>query len=266
MGESRVEAVGLVKDFGEKRAVDGITSRSGRSIYGMPPHGRGQDDHPALAPGDHRSVVRNPPPARPRPPMRCRPPVRLFARGGGLYPNMTARDAIAFMGGPRGLSLREGRRRADDCSSVTAGEWARKPIDTLSRAWPNVRARDHRPRSPCSSSTSRFRARRDQPGEARGSDPRARAGRCHHIFSPCHRPLRAAVRAIAIIVGGGGVRRRVDEARAGSDRSSGCVPVGLGHGGSRSPRARAASATNGVRAAAGRPGTVVKALIDGGAD
>ncbi|MFK9339985.1 ATP-binding cassette domain-containing protein, partial [Escherichia coli] len=31
----------------------------------------------------------------------------------GLYPSMHARDAIAFMGALRGLSLAEGRRRAD---------------------------------------------------------------------------------------------------------------------------------------------------------
>jgi ABC-2 type transport system ATP-binding protein len=52
----------------------------------------------------------------------------------GLYPSMTAREAIAFMGALRGLPLKEGRRRAD---ALLAGhglsDWARKPIRNLSK-------------------------------------------------------------------------------------------------------------------------------------
>jgi ABC-2 type transport system ATP-binding protein len=52
----------------------------------------------------------------------------------GLYPNMAAREAIAFMGALRGLPLREGRRRADELlGDHGLGAWARKPIRTLSK-------------------------------------------------------------------------------------------------------------------------------------
>jgi ABC-2 type transport system ATP-binding protein len=52
----------------------------------------------------------------------------------GLYPSMHARDAIAFMGALRGLPLQEGRRRADALlDEHKLGDWARKPIRTLSK-------------------------------------------------------------------------------------------------------------------------------------
>src|SRR6476646_8899882 len=47
---------------------------------------------------------------------------------------MHARDAIAFMGALRGLPLREGRRRAEALLSEHGlGEWAKRPIRTLSK-------------------------------------------------------------------------------------------------------------------------------------
>jgi ABC-2 type transport system ATP-binding protein len=52
----------------------------------------------------------------------------------GLYPAMHARDAIAFMGALRGLPLAEGRRRADVLlAEHNLGDWAKKPIRTLSK-------------------------------------------------------------------------------------------------------------------------------------
>jgi ABC-2 type transport system ATP-binding protein len=52
----------------------------------------------------------------------------------GLYPAMHARDAIAFMGALRGLPLAEGRRRADELlEQHNLGDWAKKPIRTLSK-------------------------------------------------------------------------------------------------------------------------------------
>jgi ABC-2 type transport system ATP-binding protein len=52
----------------------------------------------------------------------------------GLYPAMHARDAIAFMGALRGVPLAEGRRRADTLlQEHNLGDWARKPIRTLSK-------------------------------------------------------------------------------------------------------------------------------------
>jgi ABC-2 type transport system ATP-binding protein len=47
---------------------------------------------------------------------------------------MHARDAIAFMGALRGLPLAEGRRRADALlAEHNLGDWAKKPIRTLSK-------------------------------------------------------------------------------------------------------------------------------------
>jgi ABC-2 type transport system ATP-binding protein len=47
---------------------------------------------------------------------------------------MHARDAIAFIGALRGLPLREGRQRADALlADHDLGDWARKPIRTLSK-------------------------------------------------------------------------------------------------------------------------------------
>jgi ABC-2 type transport system ATP-binding protein len=52
----------------------------------------------------------------------------------GLYPAMHARDAIAFMGALRGMPIAEGRRRADALlAEHNLGEWAKKPIRTLSK-------------------------------------------------------------------------------------------------------------------------------------
>jgi ABC-2 type transport system ATP-binding protein len=52
----------------------------------------------------------------------------------GLYPAMPAREAIAFMGALRGLPLAEGRRRADVLlAEHNLGDWAKKPIRTLSK-------------------------------------------------------------------------------------------------------------------------------------
>jgi ABC-2 type transport system ATP-binding protein len=57
----------------------------------------------------------------------------------GLYPSMHARDAIAFMGALRGLPMAEGRRRADELLQHHGlGDWARKPIRTLSKGMAQI--------------------------------------------------------------------------------------------------------------------------------
>ena len=57
----------------------------------------------------------------------------------GLYPAMHARDAIAFMGALRGLPIAEGRRRADALlDEHDLGEWAKKPIRTLSKGMAQI--------------------------------------------------------------------------------------------------------------------------------
>jgi len=115
MGEPAVEAVGLVKDFGEKRAVDGISlAVPAGSIYGMlGPNGAGKTTTLRLLLGiiDPSSGTRRLL-GRDRPIDAARE-VGYLPEERGLYPNMTSRDAIAFMGALRGLPLREGRRRAD---------------------------------------------------------------------------------------------------------------------------------------------------------
>jgi ABC-2 type transport system ATP-binding protein len=52
----------------------------------------------------------------------------------GLYPAMTAREAIAFMGALRGLPLAEGRRRATEMLAERGlAEWEKRPIRSLSK-------------------------------------------------------------------------------------------------------------------------------------
>src|SRR3546814_7099415 len=51
----------------------------------------------------------------------------------GLYPAMTTREAVAFLGSLRGLPLSESRRRADRLLEANGmGEVARRPIRTPS--------------------------------------------------------------------------------------------------------------------------------------
>jgi ABC-2 type transport system ATP-binding protein len=52
----------------------------------------------------------------------------------GLYPAMTAREAVAFMGALRGLPIAEARRRADALlDDHKLSDWAKKPVRTLSK-------------------------------------------------------------------------------------------------------------------------------------
>jgi ABC-2 type transport system ATP-binding protein len=67
-------------------------------------------------------------------PLDVAPEVGYLPEERGLYPAMHTREAIAFMGALRGLSLAEARRRADRLLGEHGlGEWARKPIRTLSK-------------------------------------------------------------------------------------------------------------------------------------
>ena len=134
--EFAVEAVDLVKDFGDKRAVDGISLRVPTgAIYGLlGPNGAGKTSALRMLLGiiDPSSGTR-------RllgfdRPIEAAHEVGYLPEERGLYPSMTAREAIAFMGALRGLPLKEGRRRADELlAGHRLGEWARKPIRTLSK-------------------------------------------------------------------------------------------------------------------------------------
>ena len=135
-GAPAVEAIDLVKDFGQTRAVDGVSlSVPTGSIYGMlGPNGAGKTTTLRMLLGiidpssGKRTVL-----GRSRP-IDAAEEVGYMPEERGLYPAMHARDAIAFMGALRGLSLREGRRRADELLNEHGlGEWARKPIRTLSK-------------------------------------------------------------------------------------------------------------------------------------
>jgi ABC-2 type transport system ATP-binding protein len=134
--DNAVEAVALVKDFGEKRAVDRISlAVPAGSIFGMlGPNGAGKTTTLRLllgiidpSSGSRRLLGYDRP-------LDAARQVGYLPEERGLYPGMTARDAIAFMGALRGLPLREGRRRAEELlNGHGLGEWLRKPIRTLSK-------------------------------------------------------------------------------------------------------------------------------------
>ncbi|MEO6225372.1 MAG: ATP-binding cassette domain-containing protein [Sphingomicrobium sp.] len=131
-----VEAVDLVKDFGETRAVDGVSlAVPAGAIFGLlGPNGAGKTTTLRMLLGiidpstGWRAVLGH------RRPLEVASEVGYLPEERGLYPAMHARDAIAFMGALRGLPLAEGRRRADRLlADHGLAEWGRKPIRTLSK-------------------------------------------------------------------------------------------------------------------------------------
>jgi ABC-2 type transport system ATP-binding protein len=135
-GRFAVEAMDLVKDFGETRAVDGVSlSVPTGSIYGLlGPNGAGKTTILRMLLGiidpssGTRCVL-----GRERP-LEAASEVGYLPEERGLYPAMYAREAIAFMGALRRLPLHEGRRRADQLLEEHGlGEWAKKPIRSLSK-------------------------------------------------------------------------------------------------------------------------------------
>jgi len=135
-GEWAVEAKSLVKDFGDTRAVDGVSlGVPSGSIYGLlGPNGAGKTTTLRMLLGiidpssGSRLVL-----GRDRP-LEAAPEIGYLPEERGLYPAMHSRDAIAFMGALRGLPLGEGRRRADELLAEHGlGDWAKKPIRTLSK-------------------------------------------------------------------------------------------------------------------------------------
>src|SRR5690348_7644072 len=111
-----VEAIDLVKDFGDTRAVDGVSlAVPTGSIYGLlGPNGAGKTTTLRMLLGiidpssGTRLVL-----GRDRP-LDAAPEIGYLPEERGLYPAMHARDAIAFMGALRGLPQKEGRKRADE--------------------------------------------------------------------------------------------------------------------------------------------------------
>ena len=131
-----VEADNLVKDFGDTRAVDGVSlAVPTGSIYGLlGPNGAGKTTILRMLIGiiDPSSGTRRVL-GRDRP-LEAAYEVGYLPEERGLYPAMHAREAIAFMGALRGLPLHEGRRRADELLQEHGlGEWGKKPIRSLSK-------------------------------------------------------------------------------------------------------------------------------------
>ena len=131
-----IEAIDLTKDFNETRAVDGVSlAVPAGTIFGLlGPNGAGKTTLLRMLIGiidpssGTRCVL-----GYDRP-LQAAAEVGYLPEERGLYPAMTARDAIAFMGALRGLPIAEGRRRADELlTQHDLSKWARKPIRTLSK-------------------------------------------------------------------------------------------------------------------------------------
>ena len=136
MQAAAVEARGLVKAFGSRRALDGIDlSVETGTIFGvLGPNGAGKTttlrtllgiiDPDA---GERRLLGHSRP-------LDAADQVGYMPEERGLYPAMSPIDAIAFMGALRGLHLSEGRRRARAMLITHGlGEVAGRPIRTLSK-------------------------------------------------------------------------------------------------------------------------------------
>jgi ABC-2 type transport system ATP-binding protein len=131
-----VEAHDLVKDFPGKRAVDGVSlSVPQGSIYGiLGPNGAGKTTTLRMllgiiepSSGQRRLLGTDQP-------LSAADEVGYLPEERGLYPAMTAREAIAFMGALRGLPLAEGRTRASQMLTDRGlAEWEKKPIRSLSK-------------------------------------------------------------------------------------------------------------------------------------
>src|SRR5215213_7326949 len=109
--EMAVEARGLVKDFGDTRAVDGVSfAVPAGTIYGLlGPNGAGKTTILRMLLGiiDPSSGVRRL--LGHDRPLEIASEVGYLPEERGLYPAMHAREAVAFMGALRGMPLREAR-------------------------------------------------------------------------------------------------------------------------------------------------------------
>lgn len=131
-----MSATGLVKYFGDKRAVDGVDiAVPAGSIYGiLGPNGAGKTTTLRMLLGiiepdeGSRMLLGSP---RPR---TQSDRVGYLPEERGLYPSMKAREAIAFMGALRGLDWRTGRERADEMlEAVGLGGSTHEKIKKLSK-------------------------------------------------------------------------------------------------------------------------------------
>ena len=131
-----VEGHGLVKRFGDFRAVDGIDiAVPAGSIYGvLGPNGAGKTTLLRMLLGiidpdeGRRSLLGA------SEPLKQARSIGYLPEERGLYPAMKALDAIAFMGALRGLPLREGRKRGRELMEGHGlGDAIDKPVRALSK-------------------------------------------------------------------------------------------------------------------------------------
>jgi ABC-2 type transport system ATP-binding protein len=130
------EAHGLVKDFDGTRAVDGVSlSVPAGSISGiLGPNGAGKTTTIRMllgiiepSAGTRRLLGHDRP-------LEAAREVGYLPEERGLYPAMQVAETIAFMGALRGLPIAIGRRRAIDLLEARGfGDWAQRPIRTLSK-------------------------------------------------------------------------------------------------------------------------------------
>jgi len=131
-----IEAKRLFKAFDGKAAVDGIDLAVPEgSIYGiLGPNGAGKTTTLRMLLGiidpdsGERSLL-----GRARP-LEVASQVGYLPEERGLYPAMTAREAVAFMGALRGLPLALGRARAEEMLKANGlADYVDKPIRSLSK-------------------------------------------------------------------------------------------------------------------------------------
>jgi ABC-2 type transport system ATP-binding protein len=134
--EFAVEARDLVKDFGDQRAVDGVSLEVPTgSIFGLlGPNGAGKTTMLRILLGiiepssGERCVLGY------TRPLEAAHRIGYLPEERGLYPSMNPREAIAFLGALRGMKLSDARRRADALLEENGvSDWAKRPIRTLSK-------------------------------------------------------------------------------------------------------------------------------------
>jgi ABC-2 type transport system ATP-binding protein len=136
LSDAVLVADGIGKYFGAYRAVSGISLSVERgAIYGvLGPNGAGKTTSlrmllGILDPDEGTRILLGAPHPR-----DVATRVGYLPEERGLYPGMTAREAIAFMGALRGLSLAEGRRRADErLASIALAHAGPQKIRKLSK-------------------------------------------------------------------------------------------------------------------------------------
>lgn len=135
-GGLAIEARGLFKAFDGKVAVDNVDIAVPEgSIYGiLGPNGAGKTTTIRMLlgiidPDDGERTLLNH-----AEPIEAASIVGYLPEERGLYPSMTAREAIAFMGALRGLPLEIGRKRAEGMLRDNGlGDYIHKPIKSLSK-------------------------------------------------------------------------------------------------------------------------------------